>query len=110
MKQIPLNHIKRGRGRPLRQVPAEGSALRELYDLFYANRGRVIEWKYNCKAAGRTIDDLRDYYGMDIRRIRNSRWILAGEWFGRVYIDYVAERIEAGKNSVDSINLGLETR
>ena len=44
-------------------------------------------------AGGRTITDLRDYYGLDIRKITTRKWVLAGEWIGRTYVDYIADHL-----------------
>lgn len=77
------------------QGPREGTKLREIYDMFKAKPGMPIrffvdERKHAC------ISQLQDFYGLDIRRVdRNKRgmWILAGEWFGSRYRDYVEERL-----------------
>jgi hypothetical protein len=86
---------------PLKSIPREGSRVRAAYDFFYANKGVTVEFQFD-KFGGdnNLINKLTDFYGLDIRRIRNgsarvgrvSTWVLAGEWFGRVYVDYIAER------------------
>lgn len=89
-------------------VPREGTKLRVLYDRFMTNKGLPIEMNFS-EEAGRTcrryLHDLRDYYGLDIRCLKRrggnrcgktpnpSEWVLAGEWFGRTYVDYIAERL-----------------
>lgn len=76
-------------------LPSEGSRARALYNIFKANEGVPIKISasYFEHYHGRLLEDLQDYYGMDIRKIRRGEWVLAGEWFGSKYRDYIAERI-----------------
>jgi hypothetical protein len=74
--------------------PKEGTKLRARYDLFMANKGVPIDRPLSGKRNPRLIHDLRDYYGLDIRCLGYRRWVLAGEWFGPVYIDYIADKIK----------------
>lgn len=90
-------------------APREGTKLRALYDRFMASKGSPIEINFAAEVGGQThrryLYDLRDYYGLDIRCIKPrggnrwgkkpkpSEWVLAGEWFGRTYVDYIADRI-----------------
>jgi hypothetical protein len=92
---------KKGSKGRTQNIPREGSKIREIYDLFQASKGVTIEWSY--KAGGkRLMQDLKDYYGLDIRRIqsgssktgRKSLYVLAGEWFGSEYVDYIARELE----------------
>lgn len=91
---------KNQKGAPLQSVPREGTRLRAVYDLFQAQRGLPVEYQHG--QGERLFAQLTDFYGLDIRRLRNgssrvgriSTYILAGEWFGRVYVDYIAERLE----------------
>lgn len=93
---------KKNGGHATQQMPREGTKLRAVYDTFQANKGEAVRFTPRADHA-RAIVDLTDYYGLDIRRIRNgssrvgreSLYVLAGEWFGRVYVDYVAERMHA---------------
>jgi hypothetical protein len=71
--------------------PRHGSRIRALYDLFKASEGSPIEFKIDGHQ--RPINTLRDTYGLDIRCIRRGTWVLAGEWFGYRYVDYIAQRI-----------------
>jgi hypothetical protein len=82
-------------------VPNEGTHTREVYDLLQSNKGLPVE--YMQKASNpRVLTSLRDFYGLDVRIIkqgnkrvgRKSTYVLAGEWFGRVYVDYIAAHIE----------------
>jgi len=88
----------------LQPMPREGSRLRKVYDLFQANKGRPVEFQIGMFGPDpNAINKLMDFYGLDIRRIRSgssrvgrvSTWVLAGEWFGRVYVDYVADHVAA---------------
>jgi hypothetical protein len=90
-------------GAPLRERPKEGSVLRQTFDLLQANKGRTVEIVSNKSfPIGIQIIQLENFYGLDVRLVRQghkgvgrlSTYVLAGEWFGRVYIDYIAERIE----------------
>lgn len=95
--------IKPGAGAPLQDIPRSGTRLRRLYDLLQANKGAAVVVEYGGPALGCDVRCLTDFYGLDVRvarqgyRERRSTYILAGEWFGRVYIDYIAERLEAEK-------------
>lgn len=91
---LPVSHLKGRRkvvGRPLSAEPRVGTAIRAIYDQFMSNKGSIIP--YSKKSNSRQIQDLTDYYGLDIRRVGYGRYCLVGEWFGKVYIDYLAERI-----------------
>lgn len=82
------------RGREFNQLrPREGTRLRATYDLFMANRGVPIDWRHPDRH-GATVAQLRDFYGLDIRRIGPKRYVLAGEWFGKTYIDYISDHLK----------------
>lgn len=87
---------------PRQKHPRAGTSLRAAYDLFHANKGRPVEFQIGDFGTNRTtIVMLTDFYGMDIRCLRNgnsrvgrrSRWVFAGEWFGRIYVDYIADHV-----------------
>lgn len=93
-------------GAPLQEKPREGSRLRQIYDVLQANKGAPVEIESTKKSPiGIQLVQLENFYGLDVRCVRNgscrvgrkSTYILAGEWFGRVYVDYIAQRIEAEK-------------
>lgn len=75
-------------------VPAPGTKLREMWDLFQSHRGLVVkrvisQWDYA------RLSSLRDVYGLDIRLIRRRHWCLVGEWLeDGTYVDYVAPNQE----------------
>jgi hypothetical protein len=51
--------------------------------------------KFASGGRSRVIDDLKDYWGLDIRSVPNCHYkCLVGEWFGDKYVDYVAEKIK----------------
>lgn len=91
MRALPASHLKGSARLQVHPRPRDGTKLRKLYDLFAASKGKAIPFK--CAGYQRQVADLVDYYGLDIRRVRNGTWILAGEWFGRVYVDYIADRL-----------------
>lgn len=88
------------------RIPQVGTKLRELWDLLHVYRGEVIVDDLTMRYRGNQIEQLRDFYGLDIRNLgatsRNgrgqgrgpSRWVLAGEWIGPRYVDYIAERLK----------------
>ncbi len=83
-------------------APKEGTRLRRVYDLLMANKGIPIDIHLTCfegasHAGGIAIEQLRDFYGLDIRKIKYGRWVLAGEWFGATYKDYIADRLERAR-------------
>ena len=91
---------RRGKERKVRELaplPSEGSLARRVYDQLFADNGKEVELKglegTHRGAIGAAIVALSDFYGMDIRHFSKSKYILAGEWCGRVYIDYVVERM-----------------
>jgi hypothetical protein len=79
-----------------RDIPKEGTNIRRVYDLLMENRGRwVIMTSQSVgvpwKGLSSICERLNDSYGLDIRK-GYGKWLLAGEWFGKVYIDYVVEQ------------------
>ena len=93
MRCIPGSRIKGRTGKSLNMKPKEGTRTRELFDLFYENRGIAVNYSTTGRDSQK-ISDLQNYYGFDLRKVAYGKWILAGEWFGKVYIDYIAERLE----------------
>lgn len=102
MKALSVSQIKGMKVcRNSSELPRAGGRTREAYDLFMANKGVPIVWDRKPKY-GRVLPDLVDYFGLDIRCIqkgnsrtcRPSKYVLAGEWFGKVYVDYIAEHLE----------------
>jgi hypothetical protein len=76
------------KGRLLKDKPREGTRTRRIYDMFYDNKGKVIDFCTTKNPDAVIIPQLTDVYGLDIRRIRKNKWCLVGEWFGKVYVDY----------------------
>jgi hypothetical protein len=79
-----------------RDTPKEGTNIRRVYDLLMENRGRwvIVTPQSTGLLVGSLctiFNRLNDSYGLDIRR-GYGKWLLAGEWFGKVYIDYVVEK------------------
>lgn len=111
MRTASAGSIK-GKSKLKNKIPNEGTKSRVLYDVFQANKAtpitpylimqelypdeknRAVHHRW-CRG----LNDLIDYYGLDIRPFNQrkhpqSYW-LVGEWFGSIYIDYVAKRREA---------------
>lgn len=84
-----------------KQRPDPESRLGMLYDAFKNSAGKPIPLKLTG-ADSNYPERLIDFYGLDIRRLQRgdsrtnkpSIWVLAGEWFGREYRDYIAEQLE----------------
>ncbi len=95
--------IKGSKDKGKQKVPREGSRIRLLWDLLHLHQGEVVTLPLTTMFPITTIYVLRDFYGLDIinlstnegdkagRKKGNSRWILAGEWFGSKYVDYIAK-------------------
>ena len=95
MRAAPASQFRKRKGPRCNPMPGAGTQLRALYDLFMSSKGRVIDFNY--PTGGRPMLDLADYYGLDIRRVARGKWVLAGEWYGRVYLDYLAEHLASKK-------------
>lgn len=84
------------RGACCREIPHEGTRMRRVFDIFMANKGVPVDIapsQFGGRNKGSVVRQLTDIYGLDLRCIRPGRWVLAGEWFGRHYVDYIAERL-----------------
>jgi hypothetical protein len=92
---------------PGQVMPRPGTRIRNVYDILFAAPGQLIEAKYQdfgFKGPGElsvAIEYLRNFYGLDIRLfgrrgrgVTGSVMLLAGEWRGRDYCDFVAKRLE----------------
>lgn len=96
---------KKIRGAPLQACPREGTKLRARWDFLQANRGLPVPMTGGHVEISNDVRAFNDFYGLDVRRVgRRNRlsnepeiWVLAGEWFGRIYVDYIAERLEVEK-------------
>lgn len=87
---LPPSAFKATRYGPrVRDLPGEGTKLRAAYDHFLSHKGKAVSENISY----RTREDLENYYGLDIRRVGFGKWMLCGEWFGKVYIDYLAEHL-----------------
>lgn len=97
MKTLPVSELKHSSRRHLRAYPDEGTRVRAVYDRLYANKGRpvfIADLLRGNNRSSRALSDLRDYYGCDIRRVSYRHHLLAGEWFGSEYVDYVNAAID----------------
>jgi hypothetical protein len=88
---------RRSRANIKQEAPRPGTNLRRLYDLLMENRGRCVEFPVSEFRRSNLLKVmLTDNYGLDIRcfgtgrKSHKSVWLLAGEWHGKVYVDYVA--------------------
>jgi hypothetical protein len=75
-----------------RDVPKPGTQLRLLYDFFKRNAGYMVRVPLVCRSMGNQTklrQQLIDFYGFDLRYGGPNNWLLAGEWVGAHYVDYV---------------------
>ena len=87
--------VIKGKAGPTNLKPREGTKIRTLYDLFYANKGKAVS--YNYEKGKSVLPQLIDIYGLDIRYVgrgRSKQYMLVGEWFGITYVDYLAEELK----------------
>lgn len=97
MKIVTVGQMKRGQTVDLDKKPREGTDLRELYDFFMERKGEPVNFAATNEKGNRTyrrLTDLQDRYGLDIRKLSRGCWVLAGEWRGSQYIDYIAEKVK----------------
>lgn len=90
MRCTSAAHAKGRKAHPQRR-PRPGTRIGDVYDSFMANKGVPIEITFRGSVQ---LYYLTDFYGLDIRKVHNGLWVLAGEWFGRAYVDYIAEVLE----------------
>lgn len=76
---------------PKQNVPKEGTKIRELYDLFMDNKGKILDVTFNDSTERSRKAYLVDSYGLDIRCLQRGKWCLVGEWNDDKYIDYVVQ-------------------
>lgn len=68
-------------------LPRPGSKLRELYDMFKLNKGKIVNYD-NYKTGSSMIRSLTDFYGCDIRHLKVKKYMLAGEYIDGKYVSY----------------------
>lgn len=89
MKDYSVAQIKKGFKRPIHQLPREGSRIRGLYDLFSMYKGHIIDLGPALpKNHYMTIQQLVDFYGMDIHHIGKGKFCFSGEYIGSRYVSY----------------------
>jgi hypothetical protein len=84
------------------EMPRAGTYIRTLYDIFQYNKGKLVLATFGGKGT-RAIGNLVDFYGMDIRSMGHRKWLFAGEWKGKEYVDYVLEETEKREARVRKI-------
>jgi hypothetical protein len=103
MKDYSVTMIKRSlRGKPvhLEQMPKEGTRVRQLFDLFHAYKGQIIDLgmgpRTNTNPRYKNIygamKQLKDAYGMDITSNGKGGFCFHGEYFGTKYVSYVNDK------------------
>jgi hypothetical protein len=98
MRVATVSELK-GRSGGRNDYPALGTAYRAILDCLTEKPGCVVDMadlarKYPDGRFGHALERLRNDYGMDIRKVHPRKhdglYVLAGEWFGANYSDYVA--------------------
>lgn len=69
-------------------LPKEGTKLREVYDFFKNNKGKIVDYSFSGVSKSGILRQLTDFYGCDIRCLKDKRWLFAGEWVGNRYVSY----------------------
>ena len=101
MRCSSATKIKSGKDWGAQKRPDPESRLGMLYDAFKNNAWEPVQFKLN-KLDSSYRDRLIDFYGLDIRLLdrgdsrlgKLSTYVLAGEWFGSEYVDYIAEKLK----------------
>lgn len=97
MRTLSAAAIKRRRCHS-RTRPAKDTIIGNVYDKLMLNRGKGVDLSFvTPKTLNTLINQLIDFYGLDIRHCGRGKYILVGEWFGSTYIDYFAENISLGE-------------
>lgn len=94
--KITLRGTKRKLPRP---EPRPETKLGKLYRDLQDNKGKPLPLDGPRTLNEYRLNQLRDFYGLDIRLTKGVRkggnripeYTLVGEWFGKVYIDYMSE-------------------
>lgn len=98
-------HRKGKQPKELQEKPRQGSRVRYFYDLLMASKGVPVDLGISSKKKesggdAARLQTLINCYGLDIRVAQYKHgskpklYVLAGEWFGSVYVDYIAEAME----------------
>ncbi len=104
----PSSLMGRKGGRRVGKEPACASIAGRILAALRGNAGRPVDIspfvaEFGSSGASTARRDLEDFYGMDIRTARSGtgrrrgselQWLLAGEWFGLEYRDYVNDAID----------------
>lgn len=61
-----------------------------------AHKGCSVDISSVVSSHRTEIQSLIDFYGLDIWRVSKYHYMLVGEWFGKEYKDYLAEKLNAG--------------
>lgn len=96
--RLTVSSLKGRRG-PIKERPDPGTYIGICYDTLQSSKGVKVYLGQVVPANGRkqrhiaTIINVLDYtWGLDIIRCGKGYYILAGEWFGSKYVDYIALR------------------
>jgi len=94
----------------MQREPRSGTKERALFDAFVSSPGVPIMTSpirdslgVGPTALAKMIEYLSSSYELDIRRIRNGLWVLAGRWDGSKYTDYIAPIVGREADAKESL-------
>jgi hypothetical protein len=92
MRILSVTQMK-GHGH-IQMWPSEGTTLRAIWDLLQANKGKfVCVYPFIPPTATHSYrSNLTNVWGLDIAYKKGGQWCLIGEWKGKDYVDYLAEK------------------
>lgn len=95
MRVLSANAAKHRSHKLTPSAPQQGSGIGVVWALLQANKGRAVHRPDGMKKVvwEAALGQLRDFWGLDINRPGTSP-MLVGEWFGKVYVDYLAEALD----------------
>lgn len=114
MRTASAHSLKSRTAPPTPRAPRPGTRLRRLYDTLQTARGLPVpmDWRAlgftRVRTAYTSLKYLQDFYGLDVRCVQRGAgtsryrkgepgtpgyWVLAGEWIGPTYHDYIAPRL-----------------
>ena len=94
MKDYSCAQIKKRYKTVIQQLPKEGSKVREVFDLFHAYKGQILDLGNSdiAKKTYQRIKHLQLFYGMDVVYLGKGKWCFRGEYIGSKYVLYANDK------------------
>lgn len=89
MRTLSVSALK-GKSHNIGLLPRQGTRPRKVYDLLHDSFGLPVNLS-GVVPKGKLhhiLEDLRNFYGCDIRMVKKCVYVLVGEWNGTSYRDY----------------------